>query len=92
LWPTIDYSDVYVSATQECLTKARFDELRKQPTDTLVQTEFIKEAEIEMALRSPMSIVSSDGDGLDDGKGHPRSVGTFSRLLGRYVRKSRHSR
>ena len=83
----ISYGDLYVSDTQEQLTKARFDELRKAARDTEVQTEFIREEEIQMALRSPISIVSSDGAGLVDGKGHPRSVGTFSRLLGRYVRE-----
>jgi len=39
-----------------------------------------------MALKSPLGIVSSDGGGLVDGRGHPRSVGTFSRFLGRFVR------
>ena len=39
-----------------------------------------------MGLRSPMGIVSSDGGGLVDGRGHPRSVGTFGRFLGRFVR------
>ena len=33
-----------------------------------------------------MGIVSSDGGGLVDGRGHPRSVGTFGRFLGRCVR------
>src|SRR5262249_584030 len=45
--------------------------------------------EIELALRSPMGIISSDGGGLDDGKGHPRSVGTFARFLRLYVREKR---
>ena len=39
-----------------------------------------------MGLRSPMGVVSSDGGGLVDGRGHPRSVGTFGRFLGRFVR------
>lgn len=83
----ISYGQIYVSETQEQLTKERFEELRRAPKDTEVQTEFIPEAEIEMALRSPLGMVSSDGGGLVDGKGHPRSVGTFARLLGRYVRE-----
>jgi N-acyl-D-aspartate/D-glutamate deacylase len=83
----INYGDIYVSSTQERLTKERFEELRKAPQDTQVQTEFISESEIELALRSPYGIISSDGGGLDKGAGHPRSVGTFSRLLGLYVRE-----
>jgi dihydroorotase len=85
----ITYSDIYVAETQERLTKERFEELRAAPAGVGVQTEFIPEEEIEMALRSPLGIVSSDGGGLRDGKGHPRSVGTFSRFLGRYVREKK---
>jgi N-acyl-D-aspartate/D-glutamate deacylase len=36
-----------------------------------------------------MGIVTSDGGGLDDGKGHPRSVGTFARFLRLYVREKK---
>ncbi len=81
------YSDVYVADTQEQLTEARFFELRAQPEILSVQTEFIPEAEMIMGLRSPLGIVSSDGGGLVDGRGHPRSVGTFGRFLGRFVRE-----
>jgi N-acyl-D-aspartate/D-glutamate deacylase len=85
----ISYEQLYVADTQEQLTKARFDELRKQKQPIDVQTEFIKEDEIEMALRSSMGIITSDGGGLDDGKGHPRSVGTFARFLRIYVREKK---
>jgi dihydroorotase len=81
------YSDVYVADTQERLTEARFFELRAQPEILSVQTEFIPEAEMITGLRSPLGIVSSDGGGLVDGRGHPRSVGTFGRFLGRFVRE-----
>ncbi len=81
-----DYSDVYVAETQEPLTKERFDELRAQPGNLSVQADFIPEEEILMGIRSPLGIISSDGGGLENGTGHPRSVGTFARFLGRYVR------
>ncbi|MGD2067730.1 MAG: amidohydrolase family protein [Gemmatimonadota bacterium] len=81
-----DYSDIYVARTQERLTEERFHELRAQPGGLAVQTEFIPEEEMIMGLRSPLGIVSSDGGGLVDGRGHPRSVGTFGRFLGRFVR------
>lgn len=85
----ISYEQIYVSKTQEQLTKARFEELRKQKEPLDVQTEFIKEEEIEMALRSPLGIISSDGGGLEGGTGHPRSVGNFARFLRLYVREKR---
>jgi len=81
-----DYSDIYVADTQERLTEARFFELRAQPGLLSVQTEFIPEEEMIMGLKSPLGIVSSDGGGLVDGRGHPRSTGTFARFLGRFVR------
>jgi N-acyl-D-aspartate/D-glutamate deacylase len=81
------YSDVYVADTQERLTEARFFELRALPEILSVQTEFIPEEEMIMGLKSPLGIVSSDGGGLIDGHGHPRSTGTFARYLGRFVRE-----
>jgi dihydroorotase len=81
-----DYSDIYVAETQEQLTKERFHELRGEPRSISVQTEFIPEEEIALGLKSPLGIVSSDGGGLVSGTGHPRSLGTFARFLGRYVR------
>jgi len=81
------YSDIYVADTQEQLTEARFFELRAEPEGLSVQTEFIPEEEMIMGLRSPLGIVSSDGGGLVDGRGHPRSTGTFGRFLGRFVRE-----
>jgi dihydroorotase len=81
-----DYSDVYVSTTQERLTEERFYELRAQPGALQVQAEFIPEEEILLGIRSPLGIITSDGGGLVDGTGHPRSVGTFARFLGRYIR------
>jgi dihydroorotase len=80
------YSDIFVAETQEQLTEERFYELRAQDEPLSVQTEFIPEEEMIMGLESPLGIVSSDGGGLVDGRGHPRSVGTFGRFLGRFVR------
>lgn len=81
-----DHSDIYVAATQERLTKERFEELRAQPGGLEIQTEFIPEEEIILGLKSPLGIISSDGGGLINGTGHPRSFGTFARFLGRYIR------
>lgn len=43
-----------------------------------MQAEFVPEEEIVMGLKSPLGIVSSDGGGLVDGTGHPRSVATYA--------------
>ena len=69
--------------------------MRKEPSYTLVLTVFIPEAEIEMAIRSPLGIISSDSGGLwntqghEHETGHPRSTGTFARFLRKYVREQK---
>ena len=89
----ISYDSIYLASTQEQLTAERFFELRAVDGYTLIQTEFIPENEIIMAIRSPLGIISSDGAGLysEDGHeaetGHPRSTGTFSRFLRKYIRE-----
>ena len=41
-----------------------------------------------MALTSPLTVIASDAY-WQNGRGHPRTTGTFSRVLGRYVRDAR---
>ena len=49
----------------------------------------IEEADVERVLRSPLTMIGSDGEIPKFGKGapHPRSYGTFARVLSRYVRE-----
>jgi N-acyl-D-amino-acid deacylase len=49
----------------------------------------ISEADVERIMRYPGTMVATDGDAPVFGKGspHPRSYGTFPRVLGRYVRE-----
>ncbi len=49
----------------------------------------IKEADVRLLMQQPWNMIASDG-GYSDGRtprGHPRSTGTFPRVLGRYVRE-----
>ena len=41
---------------------------------------------MQLALAHPFVMVASDGV-ISDGRGHPRGAGTFSRVLGKYVRE-----
>jgi N-acyl-D-aspartate/D-glutamate deacylase len=45
------------------------------------------EENVAAAIRSPLTMIASDG-GLRDGKGHPRGTGSYSKVLGRYVREA----
>jgi N-acyl-D-amino-acid deacylase len=49
----------------------------------------IDEPDVERILRSPYTMIGSDGEIPEFGKGapHPRSYGTFARVLARYVRE-----
>jgi dihydroorotase/N-acyl-D-amino-acid deacylase len=48
----------------------------------------ISEEDVERILRSPYTMIGSDGEIPEFGQGapHPRSYGTFARVLARYVR------
>ena len=49
----------------------------------------MNEDEIAAAIANPISgMIGSDG-GVTNGTGHPRSAGTFPRVLGKYVREDK---
>ena len=49
----------------------------------------IPEDAVRAALAHPQVMVGSDGVPLTNGGGHPRGVGTYARVLGRYVREQK---
>ncbi len=75
------------AATGERLTEATFARYRKQ--GGLVVIHMIPEDSVRAALAHPGVMVGSDGVPLTNGGGHPRGVGTYARVLGRYVREER---
>jgi len=44
---------------------------------------------VQTAINSPLTMIASDGSQLREGRGHPRATGTFSQVLGRYVREAK---
>src|SRR4029077_17308778 len=42
------------------------------------------EAQTRAAIVSPLSMIASDGF-IENGRGHPRTSGTFAKVLGKYV-------
>ena len=81
----LDYNDLVWVATGERITEASFPKLRAQ--GGFVACHQIPEAEIELALRHPQVSVASDGYIGETNSDHPRGAGTFSRVLGLYVRE-----
>jgi dihydroorotase len=43
---------------------------------------------IEYSVRDPLPMIASDGFGFETGTSQPRSAGTYSRILGVYVRET----
>jgi hypothetical protein len=82
----IDYKDLQWAATGERLTKQSFEKYRQ--TGGMVAVFSMTEENVLSALRNPLTIIASDGI-LEKGKGHPRTAGTYSRILGKYVREDR---
>ena len=82
----IDYKDLQWVATGERLTQESFARYRKTGGSVIAHS--IPEEVARLAVASPLTIIASDGL-LENGKGHPRSTGTFSRVLGRYAREQR---
>ncbi|HET6979369.1 MAG TPA: amidohydrolase family protein [Pyrinomonadaceae bacterium] len=82
----IDYKDLQWAATGERLTKESFDRYRK--TGGMVAVFSMTEEVVNTAIASPLTMIASDGI-LEKGKGHPRTAGTYSRVLGNYVREKR---
>ena len=79
----MDYGDVQVQDTGERLNAQTFDLLRSKGGTVIMH--MMKPEWIEIAMRTPFVMVASDGMPYAPGA-HPRSAGTFSRVLGRYVR------
>jgi len=80
----ISYEDLQLQETGERLNATTFDKYRTE--GAVVIMHMMKPEWIERAMRSPFVIVASDGMPYAPGA-HPRSAGTFARVLGRYVRE-----
>ena len=81
---SISYGDLQWIATGERLTEETFNKYRKQGGTVIIH--MMKPEWIEAGIRSPVAMIGSDGMPYSPGA-HPRSAGTFSRVLGRYVRE-----
>jgi len=76
LWP----------ATGEHLTRDLFLRYRKQGGMVILPSN--TQENIDAAIESPLTMIASDGH-LLNGKGHPRTAGTYARVLGHYVREEK---
>jgi N-acyl-D-aspartate/D-glutamate deacylase len=72
--------------TGERLNRESFERYGRIGGPIVVHTN--TEQMVTMAILSPLAMIASDAY-WQDGTGHPRTTGTYSKLLGRYVRDAR---
>ncbi len=80
------YSDLQWVETGERLTKEKFEQYRKSGGTVIMH--LMKPEWIKTGLAAPGVMVASDGMAYAP-LAHPRTAGTFSRVLGKYVREEK---
>ncbi len=82
----ITYSDIQWEATGERLTEETFKKYREKGGVVIIH--MMKPEWILAGIRDPRTTIGSDGMPYAPGA-HPRTAGTFSRVLGKYVREEK---
>jgi N-acyl-D-aspartate/D-glutamate deacylase len=85
--PESAYHSLQWLATGERLTRETFLKYRKQGGNVITFTN--TEDMVEYCAHDPLPMIASDGFGFETGTSHPRSAGTYSRILGVYVREKK---
>ena len=78
------FGDLEWVLTGERLNAQTFAEYRHRGGMVILHN--IPEDAVRQAIADPAVMIASDGH-LENGKGHPRSAGTYARVLGKYVRE-----
>jgi len=83
----ITYKDIQWAETGQRLTAETFEQYRKQGGIVVIHS--IPEEAARTAVANPIVMIASDGMMITGAKVHPRGQGTFSRVLGHYVREEK---
>jgi dihydroorotase len=83
----ISYGDLQWVKTGERLTAETFERYRKEGGQVVIF--MIPESVVRLAVADPMVMIASDGMPAMGASVHPRGQGTFSRVLGKYVREEK---
>lgn len=70
--------------TGERMTRESFAEAREEGGFVVIHSR--SEEQTRTAVTSPLTMIASDGF-IEDGQGHPRTSGSYSKVLGKYVRE-----
>jgi len=83
----ITYKDIQWVKTGERLTAETFEKYRKEGGAVVIFS--IPEEDVRIAVANPIVMIASDGPRITGPKIHPRGQGTYSRVLGHYVREEK---
>ena len=83
-WPDRKFARFEWPATGERLNRESFGRYHAAGGDVIDHDN--TEEVVTAAVADPLALIASDGV-LKDGIGHPRTAGTFARVLGHYVRE-----
>ena len=83
-WPDERFAQHQLVSTGERLTRETFAKARAEGGTIIIHGR--PEEQTRAAIVSPLSMIASDGF-IENGRGHPRTSGTYAKVLGRYVRE-----
>jgi dihydroorotase len=82
-WPDERFQLHQLVSTGERLTRKTFEAARKAGGTVIIHGR--SEEQTRAAIVSPLTMIASDGF-IENGRGHPRTSGTYAKVLGKYVR------
>ncbi len=83
-WPEERFALHQLVSTGERLTRITFGKARAAGGTVIIHGR--SEDQTRAAIASPLSMIASDGF-IENGRGHPRTSGTYAKVLGKYVRE-----
>jgi dihydroorotase len=85
-WPDARFALHQLVSTGERLTRETFGRARAAGGTVIIHGR--SEEQTRAAIASPLAMIASDGF-IENGRGHPRTSGSFAKVLGRYVREEK---
>ena len=82
-WPDARFGQHQLVSTGERLTRKTFEDARAKGGTVIIHGR--SEEQTRAAILTPLTMIASDGF-IENGRGHPRTSGTYAKVLGRYVR------
>jgi N-acyl-D-aspartate/D-glutamate deacylase len=85
-WPDERFALHQLVSTGERLTRQTFEEARAKGGTVIIHGR--SEEQTRASILSPLTMIASDGF-IENGRGHPRTSGSYAKVLGKYVRDER---